>query len=263
MPSDNSPDKPVGALVSGLAVVRYLAASNSPVGVTRIARDLELNSSTCFNLLKTLVHEGLVNFDDSTKTYTIGLGVVELAKGALEQSAHVRMLHPILQEIATSHRVTATLWHRTRGERVILLDRADNEATIRVHMSIGQRLPMYIAALGRCMAAYSGLDADELRERFQKLRWENGPSFEVYMADVEQVRKRGYAVDHGSYVEGVTTVSAAVLDRDDLPVMAISAVGFSGQLDKTAIKDLGNLLKARADRVSRALTGRAQGSAVT
>ena len=130
-------------------------------------------------------------------------------------------------------------------------------------MSIGQRLPMYIAALGSLHRRVLGLDAAQLRERFEKLRWENGPTFEVYLADVEQVRKRGYAVDHDSYVEGVTTVSAAVLDRDDLPVMAISAVGFSGQLDKTAIKDLGNLLKARANRVSRALTGRAQGISVT
>jgi DNA-binding IclR family transcriptional regulator len=81
-----APDKPVGALVSGLSVLRYLAGTSVPVGVTRIARDLDLHSSTCFNLLKTLVHERLVNFDDSNKTYTIGLGVVELAKGALEQS---------------------------------------------------------------------------------------------------------------------------------------------------------------------------------
>ena len=73
-----------------------------------------------------------------------------------------------------------------------------------------------------------------------------------------QARKLGYAVDHGSYVAGVTTVSAAVLDRDALPIMAISAVGFSGQLDKSAIKDLGNLLKVKADRVSRAMTGRVQ-----
>jgi len=258
MPSPTPPEKPVGALVSGLAVLRYLASSTAPVGVTRIARDLGLHSSTCFNLLKTLAHEGLINFDEPTKTYSIGLGLVELAKGALEQTSYVRMIHPYLQEIAAGHRVTATLWHRTRGDRVVLLDRADHEAAIRVHMSIGQRLPMYIAALGRCMAAHSGLDAKALRRHFENLRWENGPSFDDYLAEVEQVRKCGYAVDNGSYVKGVTTVSAAVLDEKDLPVMAISAVGFSGQLDKAAIKALGEHLRKTADTISRALAGRAQ-----
>lgn len=258
MPSNPPPDKPVGALVSGLAVLRYLASSTPPVGVTRIARDLGLHASTCFNLLKTLVHEGLVNFDEPTKTYTIGLGLVELAKGALEQTSYVRMVHPYLQEIAAQHRVTATLWHRTRGDRVVLLDRADNDSTVRVHMSIGQRLPMYLAALGRCMAAHSELGTDALRGKFETLRWENGPSFEVYLAEVEQARQCGYAVDNGSYVKGVTTVSSAVLDGDQRPIMAISAVGFSGQMDKQAIQELGEFLKARAERVSRALAGRMQ-----
>ena len=65
------PDKPVGALISGLAVVRYLSTAAAPVGVSRIARDLGLNSSTCFNLLKTLVHERLATFDEATKTYRV------------------------------------------------------------------------------------------------------------------------------------------------------------------------------------------------
>lgn len=256
MPSNPPPDKPVGALVSGLSVLRYLAGSTPPVGVTRIARDLGLHASTCFNLLKTLVHEGLVNFDEPTKTYTIGLGIVELAKGALEQTAYVRMVHPYLQEVAASHAVTATLWHRTSGDRVVLLDRADNDSTIRVHMSIGQRLPMYLAALGRCMAAYSRLSDAELRDKFQALRWDDGPSFEDYLAEVALARETGYAVDAGRYVKGVTTVSAAVLDADQLPIMAISAVGFSGQLDAAEIQAVGEQLKRSADRVSRALAGR-------
>ena len=57
------PEKLVGALASGLAIVRYLAVAGAPVGVSRIARHLELNASTCYNLLKTLVHERLVVFD--------------------------------------------------------------------------------------------------------------------------------------------------------------------------------------------------------
>lgn len=251
-----APDKPVGALVSGLSVLRYLAGTSVPVGVTRIARDLDLHSSTCFNLLKTLVHERLVNFDDSNKTYTIGLGVVELAKGALEQSSYVRLLRPHLEAVATRHRVTATLWQRMPGERVLLVDRADNASAVRVHMSIGQRLPMFIAALGRCMAAHSGLSAGELRSRVSELRWDTGPSFEQYLAEVDAARRLGYAVDREQYVKGVTTASAAILDSAGQPIMAISAVGFAAQLDAAAVQSLGEDLRGRAAEISRVLSGR-------
>jgi DNA-binding IclR family transcriptional regulator len=258
MASSGPPEKLVGALSSGLAVVRYLASTGTPVGVTRVARDLELNSSTCFNILKTLVHEGLVTFDDATKTYAIGIGLVELAKGALEQASYVRLLRPHLEALAAEHRITATLWQRSREERVVLVDLADNSAAIRVHMSIGQRLPMYIAALGRCMAAYSDLSEEQLRERISKLRWENAPAFEDYYAEVRQVRERGYAVDNGNYVKGVTTVSAPVVDASERAVMAMSAVGFTAQLNKAAIRHLGDDLHARATQVSRAMSGRAR-----
>ncbi len=254
-PTTEQPEKLVGALVGGLRVLRYLSAAPSGVGVTRVARDLQLNSSTCYNFLKTLVYEGLVSFDEATKTYSIALGLVELAKGVLEQGSYVRLIHPHLRDIAGAHGVTATLWQRTSNERVVLVDRADTDSSVRVHMSVGQRLPMYIAALGRCMAAHSGLTEAELRQRFDNLRWDDKPPFEEYLASVREAGENGYAVDAGKYVKGVSTVSVAVLDEFGRPAMAISAVGFSAQFSGDALKRLGVDLRDRAVLITRALSG--------
>ena len=79
--TDASNEKLVGALVNGLAVLRYLQKARAGVRVTQVARDLGLNPSTCFNLLRTLVHEGLAGFDPISKTYVISIGVVSLAQG--------------------------------------------------------------------------------------------------------------------------------------------------------------------------------------
>lgn len=253
--TSTSSEKKVGALSAGLSILRHLASVSGPLGVTRIARDLSLNSSTCFNLLKTLVHERLVTFDEATKTYRMGLGLVELAKGSLEQASYARLLRPHLEEIAGRHRVTATLWQRTSNDRVVMADLADSGSAIRVHMSIGQRLPMYIAALGRCMAAYSTLSTAELRTQLSSLRWEDGPSFEAYMRDVEQVRRTGYAMDEGHFVKGITTVSSPILDEHRSPLMAISAVGFSAQFTPSAIQSLGEDLRERCREASLSISG--------
>jgi DNA-binding IclR family transcriptional regulator len=117
-------------------------------------------------------------------------------------------------------------------------------------MSIGQRLPMYIAALGRCMAAASSLSTDALREKFSALRWENRPTFEAYKKAVNEARFNGFAVDQDHYVKGVTTVSSAIVDDANRPVMAISAVGFSAQLNKTRVKELGAFIRSRTNNIS-------------
>jgi len=253
------PDKRVGALSAGLAVLRYLTRTGTRAGVSRIARDVQLNPSTCFNLLRTLVYENLVTFDPQTKTYGLSLGLIELAKGALDQASHARFMRPHLDAIAVRHQVTATLWQRAGNDRVVLVDRAESDAAMRVHMPIGQRLPMYVAALGRCMAAHSGLGKSALREAFRFLRWENPPSFEQYWKSVQAARACGFAVDAGHYVRGATTVSAVVLDRDGLPFMALSAVGFEAQLTGAKIALLGADLRERAGAVSGAVSGAMSG----
>lgn len=246
--------KLVGALVSGLSILRYLSEQGTSMGVTKIARELQINPSTCFNLLRTLVHEGLVHFDESTKAYSIDLGLIELAKGALDVASYARMVRPHLEAIASHHAVTATLWQKSGNRRVVLVDLAENAAAVRVHMSIGQRLPMFIAALGRCMAAYSELNKAELKREFDMLRWADPPSFDEYWQEVQQVMVSGYACDEGRYVKGVTTVSVPVLGQGKQAVMAISAVGFTAQLTQEKIAVLANDLSAHAQIISRGLT---------
>ena len=225
------------------------------MGVSRIAKDLGLNASTCFNLLKTLVHERLITFDESTKTYSIGLGLVELSKGSLEQASYVRMMRPHLQELAQRHNITTTLWQKARNDRVVLVDLAESGSAMRIHMSIGQRLPMYIAALGRCMAAYSDLSPSELRTKLSLLRWEDGPSFETFMREVEGVRENGYAVDHGNYVKGVITVSSPILDAHKQALLTISAVGFATQFTNNSLQALCEDLRDRCQEATTAISG--------
>ncbi len=244
--------KTVGALTSGLAILRFLARVEGSVGMTQVARELGLNPSTCFNLLKTMVHERLVTFDPASKTYALGLGFIELAHNALEKAHYSRLVRPHLEELASAYAVTATLWQRSGEERVVLVGRVDSDHALRVHMSIGQRLPLYIAALGRVMAAHSGLSRSELRQKFNELKWQNPPSFETYLSDIEATRERGYAVDIDRYVRGVTTISAPIFTEPGMPSMAISAVGFTAQISDTVVSEIGRYLSETSQRISAA-----------
>jgi DNA-binding IclR family transcriptional regulator len=247
--------KLVGALTSGLSVLRYLSRSQGPVGVSRIARELELNASTCFNLLRTLVHEGLVTFDSATKTYSIGLGVAELARGALERSSLVRLVQPHLEELAVRHSVTVVMWQRTPNERLLLVHVAENPAAVRIQMSVGARMPLLAGASGRCIAAFGAMTRAEIKARFASLRWDRAPSFAQYWDSVLRTRELGYSVDEGSYARGATIIGVPVFDARGTPTMTIGAAAFTAQMDaprtQALVADLGEL----ARRATRAIAG--------
>lgn len=249
------PIRLVGALTSGLSVLRHLAASTEPLGVTRIARDLGLNASTCFNLLRTLVHEGLASFDERSKTYMIGLGVLELARSALGRASMVSWVQPQLDELAIRHGVTVVTWQSMPDERLVLVHVAEHPGAVRVQMTVGTRVPQFVGASGRCMAAFGGMTKAAIRSRFMNLRWDRAPSFESYWQSVLETRKRGYAIDSGHYQRGATVLAVPVFDAGGKPIMTIGCASFSEHMDSTRTKALVRELGEVAGRVTRALAG--------
>jgi len=242
--ADTSNEKLVGALVNGLAVLRYLQKAKSGVRVTQLARDLGLNPSTCFNLLRTLVHEGLAGFDTQSKTYTISIGVVSLARGALDRESHIRVLHPELQRIALRFDVAMNLWQVVDKERVLLVDRAEPVSAVQISMRVGQRLPIFVGALGRCFAAHSDLSKSKMERRFNKVRFARAIEFEEWFQDVLKARESGFAVDEGYFSIGITTAAVAIENGINPPFLAISAIGISAQIDAEKLNDLSQELLA-------------------
>lgn len=247
------PAKQVNALSRGIAILRYLDSQGEPVGVVQIARDLKINASTCFNLLRTLVHERLAIFNPATKKYSPGLGVLALAHAALKQDGHIQLLHPQLEQIANAHNVTVMLWQLTSRDRAMVVDLAEASTPLRVQFTVGQRLPSLIGALGRCFAGHLNLSKAEVKVMFKELRWQNAPTFEQYWSDVEDARRTGFAVDIGRYNRNFTTVAAPILGGSGEATMAISAITFSGDLDRPRMLRLAADLKRVTGEASNAL----------
>lgn len=246
--------KLVPALVNAMQILRFISRCDEPPGVSRIAQALQINPSTCFNILKTLVHERLLVFDATSKRYSLGLGIVELAHGVLN-AGYVPYIHPYLERIATTFHVTALLWQDAGQNRFVLVDKAESNRAIRVQMTIGQRFPALIGAFGRCVAAQRGLGKEELRKVFAGLRWQNPPKFEDYLRQVEEARRNGYAIDQGNFSSDVTTVAAAIIDQSGRPVMAISTIAISSQLREIDLEMLAREVKSAAREISAAMTG--------
>jgi DNA-binding IclR family transcriptional regulator len=225
--------KPVS---NAIGILRYLSKSRQAATVTQIARQLSINTSTCFNILRTLLWEGLIEFDESSKAYRVGLGVVKLAEGVLSEAERIASVRPRLHEIAESYGVTLLLWRRIGDDRMLLTWVENSSADMQIHIRSGQRLPLLIGATGRVVAGNLGLTKDELARRFRDLRWAKRLSFAEYWRDIQTATERGWATDDGYFSAGTTTVAAPILDRAGIISHSLVAIMFRGQHEPPVIK---------------------------
>lgn len=244
------PAASVPAVTQAVQVLRCLAEANREMTATAVARETGISPSSCFNLLRTLASEGFVRFDADSKTYSIGLGLLEIASPLLSQNQS-GMIWPELRRMARAYSAFVALWQVGDDERMVLVDRVYADAPVRIEMRVGQRVPSFAGAIGRCVAAASRLPASRLRARFRKLIWHAPMSFEEYERQVEQAGKAGFSIDSGQYLGNISVVGTAIVDADGQPRMGIGALTLAGQLSPEELRALGETLHATAALVGR------------
>ena len=99
--------RPVPAVSRSIAILRLLGKARAPLGVNAIAQALDLVPSTCLHILRALVEEKLVAFDRQTKHYRLGIGMLALARSALDSNAFPALIQAGLDQLSTAYNVTA------------------------------------------------------------------------------------------------------------------------------------------------------------
>jgi DNA-binding IclR family transcriptional regulator len=247
-----SPDKAfvtVGSVVHALNILRLLAREPSPLGVTAIARAVGVSPSSCFNLLKTLCAEGMAEFEPDRKTYRLGPGVSVFARDGVADPA-LALMRPRLMAMAAQYRFASGLWRVSGAGRMVLVDFADSELATRIHMTVGQRLPLLSGAMGRCVAAHSDLAPLQIAQALGEMRWVRPPSQERYRKEVAEALRRGWAVDDGDFLPGICTIAAPVLDGAGRVRYCIANTFFSGEHTAKVIARIGAMTAVTAREVS-------------
>ncbi len=247
------------AIARAAAVLRLLGRSDTPLGLGAIARDVALNPSTCLYVLRALAEEELVAFDAATKRYTLEAGVLTLARGWLRQSAFAELVPASLDRLAPRFGVTMLGVQIVGLDHIIVVAAAQGGQNFQLSAEVGSRFPALISATGRCIAAFGAHDPDEIATRFAALRWDDPPGFARWQAEVEQVRERGYAVDDGNYIAGVTVLAAPVWKGAGAmtqgPGHALVAIGIGSALRRSGLDALGEALLIEARGLTRQMGG--------
>jgi DNA-binding IclR family transcriptional regulator len=232
----------VKPVTNAIRILRHLSLVGTPERSVDIARQLAINPSTCFNILRTLVAEDVVDFNPLSKRYSAGIGLARLVEQLVSQGQRVQLAKPLLQDFAARQRVTVTLWRRLGPDRIVIVSSAASPADVRIDMAEGQRLPILMGASGRLFATEVDLQDPTVRASFDQVRWARPMPFEAYREEVELSRQRGWAVDDGHFSVGILSVAAPVPSPTGAIEFTVSAVMFRGQTDDDGIAALGAAL---------------------
>lgn len=245
--------RPVPAVTRSIAILRLLGRMQQPMGVKAIADALGLVPSTCLHILRVLVSEELVNADPQTKRYSLGSGMISLARSVLQGGGFTQLIQPHLDELAARYGVSAMGVEITTKQSVLVLAIAHSEQPFRLHTDVGSQFTAWVSATGRLMAAHSGETWPQLRRRFNQISWDQGPTYEEWKKQVDLARERGWCVDRDNFMSGVTVLAVPVFASVGRLTHTLVVAGLSNQMDVTVVQALAAQLQAAARAVEQRL----------
>ena len=230
--------------------------ADEPLGLRDLSRRVGLSPSTGRRILASLAHHGLCE-QTPEGTYRLGLVLFELgSRVQADLDVRTRSL-PALQRLSDESHLTAFLCI-LRGERVIAIERIDGRYAFSLALGVGGSLPLHAGAVSRALFAH--LPEEEALDvlgpgPYKAFTERTLTEREEILADLREIRERGYAISDEDVTPGVAAIGVPVFGHlfEDRPVAAISVAGLVPQVLGEGRERLIGLLRDAAAEISREL----------
>lgn len=240
----------IPSIANTCAIFQLLTSSRKAMTTSAIAQELELPRTSVFRIMKTLEVEGMVR--SIGKSYVMGHRLINLGLQVVSQIPERNLCVPILHAL-TESTLESTHFAILSGSNSLLIEVCDSPHALRVASRPGTLADMHCSASGKCMLAYAEPEAQEdllNRIKFTQRTENTHTSKESLLPELEEIRRRGYAVDNVEYHDHVRCLGAPVFNAMNQVVGVIGVTAARSRFPKSRIPEVAKKVIAAARELS-------------
>ncbi len=240
----------IASVARALAVLDAIADGPPELGTNDIARRTGINASTVSRLLATLADGGLVEHVAGSGRYRLGMRLVQLGAAVLQRVDLREAARPHLLALVRELDETATL-SVPGEEEAVTVDFVVSKSSVQSVAQIGRPSVAHATATGKVMLAFGdvGLPSPPLAPYTDRTI----TRLPELAAEVERVRRRGWAQTVGEREEGLNAVAAPVWNSESKLAAIVGMQGPGSRFKPSTMRAAVEPLLERAAAISSAL----------
>jgi IclR family transcriptional regulator, KDG regulon repressor len=153
---------------------------------------------------------------------------------------------PVLEELALKSGETAKI-SVLDGDDVVFVDSINGSQIVRAFLPLGGRAPAHSVATGKAILAMlpedRGLKAAAITR-------ESAAKRAVLARELEQIRKRGYAINRGEWEDDVAALAAPIFDAQQNVVASVGIILPHNRLTGARVTLFSRLVTKAAEEIS-------------
>ena len=242
----------INSILRASGILKALSEGKGSFTLREMAQFMKLDRSTTYRILLSLEKCGLVEKDEKSGGYSLGLGAFEIGSAYQRRADFVPIAKPFMEELALKAQETVNLAVLS-GTEILYIDKVDSPRSVGVMSKIGQRNPVYCTSLGKSLLAFQ---SEEEQARiiaeieFRPLTPHTITSRKEFLKEMKQIRLQGYALDRREIEEDVECIAAPIRNHIGNPVAAISISGPQKKIQTPREKEYVGWVTEAAERIS-------------
>ncbi|MEV6306522.1 IclR family transcriptional regulator [Actinoplanes sp. NPDC051861] len=214
----------VQSIERAAAILRILAGGPGRLGLSEIARALDLAKGTTHGILRTLQGVGFVEQDRVSGQYQLGGALLHLGTSYLDinelRSRSIVWADPLAARSGEAVRIGTVL-----EGRVLVVHHVFRPDDTFQTLEVGALLPLHATALGKVLLAYRPFTPSEL-EAYTRLTIVEPRAL---TAALDGVREVGWSVEIEEFLLGQASIAAPIRGFGGL---VVGAIGISGPVER-------------------------------
>ncbi len=242
----------ISSLQRALDILSLFGPQTPELGITDIAKALNLHKSTASGLVYTLERNGYISQNPDNRRYQLGLQLVERAGVLLDQIEIRKIAMPDLEDLRdwASESVNLAILDENQ---IIYIERLLTDKSLGFRNHIGKRAWPHSTALGK--AILSHLPPQQALAVLQSYPLKSMTPNTItdinrLMQQFEVFRQQGYAIEREENEIGGLCISAPIHNYGAVPIAAVSVSFPLSRLDEAIIADCGQKVREVAQRMS-------------
>ncbi|OLN21964.1 IclR family transcriptional regulator [Domibacillus antri] len=245
----------VKSVARALDIIALVSASRNGLGVTEIANQMDINKSSVFRTLATLMQYGYIEQNEETGRYRIGYAFLDVSSRLLDSLDVRSEAQPVLKQLEDETNEVVHLVVYDRGE-VVYIEKLDGHEALRMHSKVGKRAPVHCTSVGKAILAHlpAAEVIDILDRKGMPVHTEHTiTSKQTFLEELTNVKKNGYALDLEENEPGIRCIAAPVFDHNGNVAAAVSISGPTLRMTDDRIKTLQKRMIEAGARISKRL----------
>jgi len=218
------------SLERGMSILRLFTQDRSTWTLTQISKNLDINKTSTFRFVNTLVQLGYLRKDPNTKLISLGAQVMTLGASFYRTDDIYEVGKPLIQEAFETYQVNTELALYNEDMIVVVYRREVRESFVPRFPISRRKEQFYCSSLGK--AILSALPQTEMLKIVEDLPNEKKTANTLsnkadLVADLEKSKERGYALNNEEWVPGLIAISAPLINLHTNEVKGAVCFDFS------------------------------------